>query len=54
VLIRACFGYGRPHPAAQPGHRSVTVLQGLPRFLERHDAGAYHHDWDVCTADSLR
>ncbi|HEX5633157.1 MAG TPA: hypothetical protein VFX50_08015, partial [Gemmatimonadales bacterium] len=54
VLIRACFGYGRPHPAAQPGHRSVTLLQSLPRFLERHHAGAYNHDWDVCTADSVR
>ena len=54
VLIRACFDYGRRHPAAVAGHRSVTLLQRMPRFLEMHAAGAYNHDWDVCTADYVR
>jgi len=54
VMIRACFDYGRAHPAEIPGHRSVLLLQRLPRFLERYDAGSYTTDWDVCTADYLR
>jgi hypothetical protein len=54
VIIRACFDYGRSHPAEIPGHRSVLLLQRLPRFLEQYDAGAYASDWDVCTADYLR
>jgi hypothetical protein len=54
VIIRACFDYGRSHPAEIPGHRSVVLLQRLPRFLEQYDAGAYTSDWDVCTADYLR
>jgi hypothetical protein len=54
VLIRACFDYGRSHPAALPGHRSVTLLQRLPRFLELSRAGSYATDWDVCTVDYLR
>jgi hypothetical protein len=53
VLIRACFDYGRRHPAAEPGHRSVTLLQRLPRFLQLHEAGAYASEWDVCTVDYL-
>jgi hypothetical protein len=51
LIIRACFDYGRSHPAEIPGHRSVLLLQRLPRFLELFDAGAYTSDWDVCTAD---
>jgi hypothetical protein len=54
VLIRACFNYGRSHPAAIPGHRSITLQQRLPRFLELSQAGSYTGDWDVCTADYLR
>ena len=53
VLIRSCFDYGRPHPAKIPGHRSVVLVQRLPRFLELEGAGAYASDWDVCTADYL-
>jgi len=53
VLIRTCFAYGRAHPARLPGHRSVTVLQQLPRFLQLHEAGSYANDWDVCTVDYL-
>ena len=51
LMIRACFDYGRRHPARLPGHRSVTVLQRLSRFLELHQAGAYTSAWDVCTVD---
>lgn len=54
VLIRTCFAYGRAHPAVLPGHRSVTLLQRLPRFLQLHEAGSYAGDWDVCTVDYLR
>jgi hypothetical protein len=54
VLVRACFRYGRSHPAALPGHRSVTVLQRLPQFLQLQQAGAYRDDWDVCSVDYLR
>ncbi|MGE0455217.1 MAG: hypothetical protein AB7O37_16070 [Vicinamibacteria bacterium] len=54
LLIRACFDYGRRHPAAVPGHRSTTVLQSLPRFLELARAGAYESAWDVCTLDYVR
>lgn len=54
LLIRACFTYDRAHPAAVPGHRSVTLLQRLPRFLQLHEAGSYTNDWDVCTVDYLR
>ena len=53
VIIRACFDYGRSHPLEIPGHRSVLLLQRLPRFLEIYDAGSYSSDWDVCTADYL-
>jgi hypothetical protein len=53
VIIRACFDYGRSHPLEIPGHRSVLLLQRLPRFLELYDAGSYSSDWDVCTADYL-
>jgi hypothetical protein len=51
VVIRACFDYGRRHPAALPGHRSVTLLQPLPRLLERHAAGAYTSPWALCLVD---
>jgi len=54
VFIRACFDYGRPHPAQMAGQRSATVLQRIPRFLELHDAGAYKTYWDVCAKDYLR
>ncbi len=54
VLIRACFDYGRGHPALLPGHRSVMLLQRLPRFLELDQAGSYTSDWDLCTIDYLR
>jgi hypothetical protein len=54
VFIRACFDYGRPHPAQLSGHRSATVLQRIPRFLQLHDAGAYKTYWDVCAKDYLR
>jgi hypothetical protein len=54
VLIRACFDYGRSHPAERPGYRSATLLQRLPRFLELYQAGSYTTDWDVCTLDYLR
>ena len=54
VLIRACFDYGRGHPEARPGYRSVTLLQRVPRFLALQAEGAYRDDWDVCTADYLR
>jgi hypothetical protein len=53
VMIRACFDYGRTHPAELPGHRSVMLLQRLPRFLELSQSGAYASDWDVCTVDYL-
>jgi len=51
VLIRACFDYGRYHPAEIAGHHSVVLLQRVPRFLELESAGSYSTDWDVCTAD---
>jgi hypothetical protein len=53
LLIRACFDYGRSHPAEMPGHRSATVLQKIPRFLELHASGALTSYWDVCTLDYL-
>jgi hypothetical protein len=54
LLIRACFDYGRPHPAELPGHRSVTLLQRLPRFLDLYAAGSYASHWDVCTVDYVQ
>ena len=54
LLIRACFDYGRPHPAEMPGYRSATLLQRMPRFLDLAQAGSYATDWDVCTLDYLR
>jgi len=53
VIVRACFDYGRTHPAELPGHRSVLLLQRLSRFLELYESGAYTSDWDVCTVDYL-
>jgi hypothetical protein len=53
VLVRACFHYGRYHPAALPGHRSTTILQRIPRFLELYDSGGLTSYWDVCAADYL-
>jgi len=54
LLIRACFDYGRSHPAELNGHRSATVLQRIPRFLELFAAGSYTSYWDVCTLDYLK
>lgn len=54
LLARACFDYGRSHPAELPGHRSATLLQSIPRFLELHAAGSYSSYWDVCTLDYVR
>jgi len=54
VIIRACFDYGRYHPAELSGHHSVMLLQRVPRFLELQAGGAYVTDWDLCTADYLR
>jgi len=53
LLIRACFDYGRSHPAELPGHRSATLLQRIPRFLELNAAGSYTSYWDVCALDYL-
>jgi hypothetical protein len=53
VLIRACFEYGEPHPLGLPGHRSATVLESVPRFLELYDAGRFASYWDVCAVDYL-
>jgi len=53
VLIRACFDYGRTHPAALAGHRSVSLLQRLPRFVDLSQTGGYTNDWDLCTTDYL-
>jgi hypothetical protein len=53
VIIRACFGFGRPHPEAVPGYISVTLLQPIPRFIEMGERGRYTDDWDVCTLDYL-
>ncbi len=51
VMIRACFGFGRPHPLAQPGRISVTLLQSIPRYIALGGGGRYSSDWDVCLAD---
>jgi hypothetical protein len=53
VIIRACFNYGRTHPAELPGHRSLLLLQRLPRFVELSQSGTYTSDWDLCTADYM-
>jgi hypothetical protein len=53
VMIRACFDYGRSHPAELPNHRSATVMQRIPRFLELNQSGGYASYWDVCTLDYL-
>ncbi len=53
LLIRACFDYGRSHPAELPNNRSATVSQRIPRFLELYQSGAYTSYWDVCTLDYL-
>ena len=53
LFIRACFNYGRAHPAGIPGHRSTTLLQRIPRFLELEAEGAYQTYWDLCTLDYL-
>jgi hypothetical protein len=54
AIIRACFDYGFSAPAALPGHRSVTLLERLPRFLERAPAGLYGADRGLCTLDPLQ
>ncbi len=53
LVIRAYFDYGRAHPAGLPGHRSTTILQGIPRFLDLYDAGVYHNYWEISTIDYL-
>jgi hypothetical protein len=53
VLIRACFGFGRPHPLAQPGRISVTLLQPIPRYIALGSAGRYGSDWDACLIDYM-
>ncbi len=54
VLIRACFGFGRPHPELQPGRISVTLLQPIARFIEQGKGGVYAGDWDACTLDYVK
>lgn len=51
LLIRACFGFGRPHPMAQAGRISVTLLQPIPRYIAFGSAGRYATDWDACLLD---
>jgi hypothetical protein len=53
VLIRACFGFGRPHPLAQPGRISVTLMQPITRYIALGTAGRYASDWDACTLDYM-
>jgi hypothetical protein len=53
LFIRVYFDYGHPHPAGLPGHRSTTILQGIPRFLELYDAGVYQNYWEISTIDYL-
>jgi hypothetical protein len=51
LLIRACFGFGRPHPLAQPGRISVTLLQPIQRYIAFGSTGRYATDWDACLLD---
>jgi hypothetical protein len=53
VLIRACFGFGRPHPMARDGRISVTLLQPIQRYIALGSAGRYASDWDACTLDYM-
>jgi hypothetical protein len=53
VVIRACFGFGRPHPLAQPERISVTLLQPIPRYIALGSAGRYGSDWDACLIDYM-
>jgi len=53
LFIRVYFDYGHPHPAGLPGHRSTTILQGIPRFLKLFDSGVYHNYWEISTLDYL-
>ena len=46
-FIRAYFGYGQPHPAGLPGHRSTLVRQKMMTFLELFDQGAFYNYWAV-------
>jgi len=46
VFIRAYFPtYGRQHPMNLPGHRSTSLVQPLPKFLEQ--SGTFSSYWDV-------
>jgi hypothetical protein len=48
VFIRAYFPtYGRTHPMNMPGHRSTSLVQPLPKFLEQYNSGALSSYWDV-------
>ena len=49
VFVRAYFDYGMGHPDRLPGHRSATVLQRFPDFLQLYRAGRLRSYWDVCT-----
>ncbi|HYR88861.1 MAG TPA: hypothetical protein VE422_32590 [Terriglobia bacterium] len=46
VFVRAYFPtYGRQHPMNIPGHRSTSLVQPLPKFLEQ--SGTFSSYWDV-------
>jgi hypothetical protein len=48
LFIRAYFPtYGQPHPMNMPGHRSTSLVQSLPRFLEQYNSGGLSSYWDV-------
>jgi hypothetical protein len=48
-FVRACFHYGRSHPAALPGHRSTLVVQPVRDTLERAAAERWLGYWELCT-----
>lgn len=48
-MIRACFHYGRRHPASLPGHRSTLLVQPASDLLEWAKEGGYRDYWELCT-----
>jgi hypothetical protein len=50
VFIRAVARMRQAsHPAYQPGHRTVTLLQKIPVFLHDQDTSLYPSYWDLVT-----
>lgn len=47
IVVRAYLDQGRPHPREVAGHRTVSLVQPLARFVARSESAPYRSFWEL-------